>query len=141
MLQNGKSIRQGYRPLGAGTELSDRLGMNVDFTPSEARLRDKAGTLYFTLKGTGGLSRSELEVEVKQNVFNEFWGKTDGRRVEKVRLNVPFKVYTAEIDVYTDRDLVVVEVEVPTVEEANKLPPLGKDVTSDKSYKNKNLAE
>ncbi len=141
VLQNGKSIRQGYLPLDSGTELSDKLGMTVDFDPSEARLRDKADTLYFTLKGSGGLSRNELEVVIDKNIFDEYWLKTEGKRVEKFRLDKPYEGHTAEIDVYTDRDLIVAEVEVPTIEQAENLSALGKDITSDKSYKNKNLAK
>jgi len=137
--KNGKSIRQGYLSLDKGMELSDRLGINVDFAPSEARLRDKVGTLYFTLKGSGGLIRNELETNIEQEVFDEYWPKTEGKRVEKIRLNKPFEGYVAEIDVYGDRDLIVVEVEVPSLLDAEKLSPLGKDVTTDKKYKNKNL--
>ncbi len=142
VLQNGKLIRQGYLPLEKGSELSDSLGMDVDFDPSEVRLRDKAGTFYFiTLKGSGGLSRNELETEIGQDIFNEYWSETEGRRVEKVRLNRPFEGHTAEIDVYTDRDLIVAEVEVPTIQDAERLSALGKDVTNNKAYKNKNLAK
>ncbi len=137
---HGKFIKQGYLPLGTGSELSDLLGIKVDFKPTEARLRDKSGTTYFTLKGNGGLIRNELEVKVTQEVFDKYWSKTSGQRVEKVRLSKPFGDYTIEIDVYTDRDLIVAEIEVPTEQEAEKLKPLGKDVTTDKNYKNKNLA-
>ena len=58
-----------------------------------------------------------------------------------MRLGVPYEHYIAEIDVYTDRqDLVIAEVEVPTKEIAYGLPALGKDITHDENYKNKNLA-
>ena len=141
VLQNGKSIRQGYLPLYAGLKLSDKLGMNADFDFNEARLRDKAGKFYFTLKGSGGLSRNELETKIEQEVFDEYWPMTKGNRVEKVRLNMPFEGHTLEIDVYTDRDLIIAEVEVPTTDAAKKLSSLGKDVTTNKTYKNKNLAK
>ena len=54
---------------------------------------------------------------------------------------MPFEGHTAEIDVYTNRDLIVAEVEVPTLKDAEKLSPLGKDVTTDKKYKNRSLAK
>ncbi|MCK5043631.1 hypothetical protein KAR52_01350 [Candidatus Pacearchaeota archaeon] len=140
VIRNGKSIRQGYLSLESGSELSDNLGMDVDFNPSEARLRDKSGILYFTLKDCGGLSRNELEVKVDQNTFDKYWPRTEGKRVEKIRLNKSFEGHTAEIDVYSDRNLIVAEVEVSTLQEAERLSLLGKDVTSNKEYKNKNLA-
>ena len=140
VVDNGVAIRQGYLPLDSGAELCDSLRLDVDFEFSEARLRDKGGTLFFTLKGNGDLSRSEIEVEVDRDLFEKYWVFTEGSRVEKVRLEVPFDRYTMEVDVYTDRDLIVAEVEVPTLEEAANLSVIGKDVTLDKKYKNKNLA-
>ncbi len=138
---NGAPIRQGYLSLTTGRELSDLVGMNVDFIPSEARLRDKKKKFYFTIKGSGGLERNELEVEIEREIFYQYWPQTKGQRVEKIRLSRPFDGHTLEIDVYTDRDLIVAEIEVPTLEEAEKLEILGKDVTTDKRYKNKNLAK
>ena len=58
--------------------------MDVDFNPSEARLRNKSGKLYFTLKGSGGLSRKELEIEINQSIFDKYWLKTKGKRVKKL---------------------------------------------------------
>jgi len=146
VLRKGKQIKQGYLPLATGTELSDKLDMDVDFEPSEARLRNtrlphKAGKFLFTLKGTGGLSRNELEVEIEKAVFRNYWPGTAGHRVEKKRLKIPFEGHTAEIDVYKERDLIIAEVEVTTIQDAEKLSALGKDVTLDKSYKNINLAK
>jgi CYTH domain-containing protein len=141
VIQNGKSIQQGYLPLSSGLELSNKLDMNIDFNPCEARLRNKAGILSFTLKNSGGLSRNELERKVDQNIFDKYWPKTKGKRIEKIRLNRPFEGHIVEFDVYLDRDLIVAEVEVQSIKQAQKLSALGKDVTNNKSYKNKNLAK
>jgi CYTH domain-containing protein len=141
IFQKGKKIRQGYLDLNKGTDLAKMLNMNVDFEPKEARLRDKAGSFYFTLKGDGTLSRSELEKEITSEIFNEHWPETDGKRIEKFRLKKPYQEYQAEFDIYTDRNLIIVEIEVPTTAEALRLIALGKDVTDDKRYKNKNLAK
>lgn len=138
--EHGKRIRQGYLPENIGMELATRLQMSVDFDPKEARLRDKDGKFYFTLKGEGGLSRSELETKITSKLFDKYWLGTEGRRIEKVRLKVPYRGHVVEIDVYTDRDLIVAEVDVPTLADAERLVPLGKDVTKDSKYKNKNLA-
>jgi|GEM_PF-2498941 len=175
VLANGTPIKQGYLPLETGEEIAKLLGMGYDFKPNEARLRDKGGKLYFTIKGKGGVSRSELEEKLTQKTFDRFWQKTEGKRVGKIRKDVKLKYktlnslgrqkfmgsfvqylkdhkisfldklfyspLTAEIDVYTDRELIVAEIEVPTIEIANSLIPLGKDVSEDSNYKNKNLAK
>lgn len=141
VLQHGKKIRQGYLPISSGSDLCDKLGLDLTFTPSEARLREKAGTHFFTLKGEGTLKREEVEVKLDKIVFDEYWQKTEGQRVEKCRLEIPYKGHTAEIDVYTDRDLIVAEVEVPSIGQAQSLPALGTDITEDTQYKNKNLAK
>jgi len=141
VLWNGTSIRQGYLSLDTGQELSARLNIYADFEPSETRLRDLGGVYLFTLKSKGRVSRDELEVEVSPAIFNEYWPKVGRKKIEKVRLSRPFEGHTVEIDVYTDRDLIVAEIEVSTIREAESLSALGKDVTDNKAYKNKNLAQ
>jgi CYTH domain-containing protein len=141
VLRNGERLRQGYLAKYVGESLIDRLGIDIEFSPVEFRLRDKAGKFYFTIKGDGKLSRDELEIAIGDDIFEEYWEKTKGKRVEKFRLEKPFAGYIAEFDVYRNRDMVVAEVEVPTTEQAKMLANLGKDVTGDKSYKNKNLAK
>ena len=46
-----------------------------------------------------------------------------------------------EIDVYTDRDLIVAEVEVGKVEELKEILAIGRDISDDPGYKNRNLAK
>jgi len=141
ILKEGEKIRQGYLDLNKGSDLAKMLNIELDFEIMEARLRDKAGKFFFTLKGDGSLSRSELEKEIDSGLFNEFWPETGGKRLEKCRLKRPYQEYEAEFDLYLDRNLIIAEVEVPSIEDAQKLLPLGKDVTDDKGYKNKNLAK
>jgi adenylate cyclase len=138
---NGKIMSQGYMPLDKGHELADLLEAEVHFIPTEARLRNKAGRLIFNMKGDGGLVRNELpDYDVSQDVFEQNWNFTEGNRVEKIRLKVPYQGHTLEIDVFTDRLLITGEVEVDSVKEAENLVAIGKDVTEDQTYKNKNLA-
>jgi len=140
VLDKGVPIKQGY--LADFRELADLVGFNGNFEPTEARLRVKFWEgFYFTLKGDGSVSRGEFEVGIDSDLFDRYWDKTARRRVEKVRLADEIGgVYTVEFDVYTDRDLIVAEIEVPSLEMLAGLPVLGKDVTEDKKYKNKNLA-
>jgi adenylate cyclase len=136
----GQAIKQGYLSLEEGIELANTLGLEVDFDPKEARLRDKAGTCYLTIKGEGDLQRRELEAKISQGIFEEYWVATEGKRVEKISLTKPAGQYNLEVDLYTDRDLIVLEVEFPSTEEANSFTALGLDLTANKDYKNKNLA-
>ena len=144
VLRDGVPLLQGYFLQVGGEavrELADLVGFENDFEPTEARLRKKGKEqFYFTLKGKGGVQRNEFEAEIPRMTFDRYWLDTQGLRVEKVRLAREYGRHTAEIDVYTDRQLIVIEVEVPTLEAAERLAPLGKDVTEDKAYKNKNLA-
>ena len=142
VLERGKLIHQGYLPIQVGLELADLLGMDrAGFTYLEARLRNIDANYYFTVKSEGDLARFELEKEIDSKLFEQYWPRTKGNRVSKIRLTIPYHKYKAEIDVYTDRDLVVAEVEVPTIENTESLISLGKDITNDKKYKNKNLAK
>jgi CYTH domain-containing protein len=140
VIKNGKPIRQGYMPIDSGLELIADLGLNIDFAPTQARLRDKAKVFYFTLKGQGNLSRDEFNVEIEKDIFDKYWPETKGKRLEKIRLEKQFGDYIAEFDVYANRDLITAEVEVPTESLAEKLDSLGYDVTEEKKYKNINLA-
>lgn len=142
-LTSGKTIRQGYMSIEKGKKLAaQKLGIDVDFNPGKARLRENVGAFYFTLKGKGGISRNEIESEVSHELFEMYWPDTEGKRVEKVRLEAPYEGYVLEIDVYTDdRDLIVAEVELPTIKAAERLKPVGLDITDNKDYKNRNLAK
>src|SRR3989338_11581216 len=136
----GQKIKQGYLLPEDLEKICAELHHTPEFKAEEIRLRQKGLDFYLTLKGEGTLQRNEEERAVSQSFFERHWPKTEGRRVEKIRLSVPHGKYLAEIDFYTDRDLIIAEIEVPTLEEAAQLLPLGKDVTEDKRYKNKNLA-
>ena len=137
----GNKIRQGYLDVKEGSRLAQIIDLEQDFEPTEARLRDKEGKLTFTLKGKGGLVRNESEQQIPRAIFDEYWPRTEGKRVEKVRLAIPYENFQLEIDVYTDRNLIVAEIEVPSIEDAAKITTVGKDVTDDPKYKNNNLAK
>jgi CYTH domain-containing protein len=124
-------IDQGYLASGRG-------GLQV-------RLRKKGSVLSLTYKqGTKG-AREEREIRLSLMQFNTLWPATAGRRLTKVRYDVPWKNYTIEIDVYRGRHdgLVVAEVEFDDQETcANFEPPswLGRDVTGKPKYSNVALA-
>jgi CYTH domain-containing protein len=126
----GTPIEQGYLTAGADGP--------------EVRIRRRDGDCSLTVKGAGELARTEVELPLSLEQFESLWPLTEGRRVLKTRILAPLGAgLTAEVDVYEDRALVVAEVEFESVEQAREFaaPPwLGREVTDDPTYKNRNLA-
>ena len=111
----------------------------------EVRVRQKGKKFYLTIKGEGGMARSEIEIELSRKQFNKLWATTTGRRVEKVRYKIPYEGITIELDVYQGvlNGLVVAEVEFPSEKQSALFTPpewFGREVTEDEGYKNKQLA-
>jgi len=125
------TIEQGYLAVGRG-------GLQV-------RLRKKGSVLSLTYKeGTRG-EREEREIRLSLEQFNALWPATAGRRLTKVRYDVPWKKHAIEIDVYRGRHdgLVVAEVEFDDQKSAAEFQRpdwLGRDVTGKPKYSNVALA-
>jgi CHAD domain-containing protein/CYTH domain-containing protein len=126
-------IEQGYVP---GTRLAERLRhVHVDGTDRWFR----------TVKAGSGVTRTELEDETTQQVFDTMWPLTEGRRVHKRRYAVADGVHVWEIDEFTDRELVLAEIELSdpatAVEPPAWLAPyVVREVTGEAEYLNLNLA-
>jgi adenylate cyclase len=127
-------IDQGYLP---GAKLVERL----------RRQRSRRGEIrYFrTIKGGTGVERIEIEEETDQRVFDHLWQLTDGRRVRKRRYLVPQGRDLWEIDEFTDRVLVLAELELERASQQVTIPPwlspvLVRDVTDEREYTNLALA-
>ena len=126
-----EAIRQGY------------LALDPDST--EVRLRQKGDQFYQTVKRGGGLQRLEVEISLTRAQFDALWPMTDGKRVEKVRYDIVHEGHLIELDVYDEAlsGLLTAEVEFPSVEASTVFHPpawLGREITGEKGYKNKNLA-
>lgn len=127
----GAAVRQGYLiTAGGGVEL---------------RIRQKGARFSQTIKSGEGLSRTEIEIELSNDQFQQLWPYTEGRRVSKTRYTLPVENLTAELDRF-DGDLaglLLVEVEFSSVDASRLFEPpdwFGADVTEDHRYKNKQLA-
>jgi CHAD domain-containing protein/CYTH domain-containing protein len=126
-------IRQGYLP---GKRLVERL--------REVKSNGSA-SWYRTVKSGVGLWRLELEEETTREVFTRIWPLTAGHRVQKLRYPVQENGATWEIDQFTDRNLVLAEIELPSPRTKVTLPawlePLVvRDVTGDPEFSNSRLA-
>ena len=100
----------------------------------------------FTVKrGTTGVARTEVEVDLQPEQFAALWPLTAGRRVVKTRYEIPDGDGKIELDVYHRdlRGLLTAEREFGSLgkSEAWKAPTwFGLEVTEDNRYKNHMLA-
>ena len=109
------------------------------------RLRKKANTPSLTFKVGRGHVREEREITLSPKQFAILWPATAGRRLRKVRYEVPWKNLIIEIDIYRgiNEGLIVAEVEFPSEASCRKFKPprwLGREVTGQKRYRNVRLA-
>ncbi len=127
----GEKLIQGY------------IAIAVDGT--EVRLRQKGNKYFQTVKTEGDVIRNEFEIELSKAQYDRLWPATEGRRLEKIRYELQQDTFIIEIDVYKGEHagLLVAEVEFPSTNTSDLFSPpewFGLEVTSDKRYKNKNLA-
>ena len=109
------------------------------------RLRKKGKTASLTFKMGRGAHREEREIKLSAKQFTALWPATVGRRLYKVRYEMPWKNLLIEIDIYRrkHRGLVVAEVEFPNRTACRKFKApawFGREVTGNKRYSNVRLA-
>lgn len=127
-------IDQGYVP---GERIHERI----------RRKRGANGTSFFrTIKLGSGISRIEVEETCDAATFGKLWSLTRGARVQKRRYAIVDGDLTWEIDVFTDRELVLAEVELPSADRVPALPDwlaphVVREVTEESAYVNLNLAK
>ena len=109
------------------------------------RLRKKGKTASLTFKVGRSAHREEREIKLSAKQFSALWPATVGRRLRKLRYEVPWKSLLIEVDVYRGKHsgLVVAEVEFPDRATCRKFKPpswFGREVTGNKRYSNVRLA-
>ena len=109
------------------------------------RLRKKGKTASLTFKVGCGAHREEREIKLSAKQFTALWPATVGRRLYKVRYEIPWKNSLIEIDIYRrkHKGLVVAEVEFPNRTACRKFKApawFGREVTGNKRYSNVRLA-
>jgi uridine kinase len=112
---------------------------------TEVRLRKKGDKYYQTVKIGSGKTRGEFETEITGEQFEKLWQATEGKRIEKIRYEIPQGDNIIELDIYQGDliGLVSVEVEFKSEFDSEKFSApewFGGEVTEDSRYKNKNLA-
>lgn len=111
----------------------------------QVRLRKTGKATSLTFKVGRGSHREEREVKVSPKQFATLWPGTAGRRLRKVRYEIPWGDLLIEVDVYRGRHagLVVAEVEFPDTASCRRFEPpwwFGREVTGEKRYSNVRLA-
>ena len=119
-------------------------GYIVTDSNKEVRLRSKGKAHFLTVKQGDGLHRTEVEISLTEEQFNDLWGLTQNQRMKKIRYDFPYLETVIEIDVYSNSlaPLIVAEVEFNSIEESHAfiLPAFfGQELTQDKNYKNASL--
>ena len=109
------------------------------------RLRKKGRSASLTFKVGRGNAREEREIKLSPKQFAALWPGTAGRRLRKVRYEVPWKKLLIEVDIYRGEHdgLIVAEVEFPDHAARRKFKSpgwFGREVTGDKRYSNITLA-
>jgi CYTH domain-containing protein len=120
----------------------------VTFSPgdTEIRLRRKGAKYFLTAKRGHGTVRREIEIRLRKKQFETLWPLTKGRRLRKVRYEVPWNQFLITLDVYKGRHrgLKVAEVEFTSRAQSRRfIPPVwfGQEVTRNKRYRNRSLAQ
>jgi adenylate cyclase len=133
-----KLKRRRHYPIAQGYLASEPGGRHV-------RLRKKGKTASLTFKVGRGAHREEREVKLSPKQFAALWPGTAGRRLRKLRYEIPWRNLMIEIDVYRGKHsgLVVAEVEFPDFATCREFKPprwFGREVTGQKRYSNVRLA-
>ncbi len=128
------TIEQGYLP---GEKLHERVRRKVTDTGTEHTRTIKLGA---------GVSRIEVEETCTARTFAKLWSLTAGKRVRKQRFAIAEADLTWEIDVFLDRELVLAEVELPSIDRVAEIPLwlapyVVRDVTEEPEYLNLTLAK
>jgi len=133
-----KLKRYRHYPIAQGYLASEPGGRHV-------RLRKKGKTASLTFKVGRGAHREEREIKLSPKQFAALWPATLGRRLRKVRYDIPWRNLVIEIDVYRGKHsgLVVAEVEFSDLATCREFKPpqwFGREVTGQKRYSNVRLA-
>jgi CYTH domain-containing protein len=128
-----KLIEQGY------------LVMVGDSNEIQVRIRRSEGRYELTLKRGSAEARLEVELPLSPTDARQLWPLTRGRRVVKMRYEVPLGKLTAEVDICRGnaRGLMVAEVEFSSAAALRRFRPpgwFGEEITGRGEYSNSRLA-
>ncbi|WP_379163653.1 CYTH domain-containing protein [Paenibacillus sp. sgz5001063] len=127
------SIDQTYLAIEDGQEL--RVRKITDLDSGEI-------TYTHTFKDGKGISRQEIEYNISEGLYTQMIEVVQAVPLVKTRITGIWNGTTVEIDLYTQLELAVLEVEFDSLEEAESFTApewFGKDVSVEKKYSNKTV--
>lgn len=110
------------------------------------RVRRQDEDYILTYKGSGMMAREEYNLPLNKEAYEHLLTKADGAIISKKRYLIPLsEQLTIELDEFYKPmdDLLLAEVEFPSIEEANAFVPpewFGEDVTFDAAYHNSTMS-
>lgn len=109
------------------------------------RIRRRDDRYILTVKGKGKMAREEFELPLTRESYEHLMTKAEGNIIRKRRILIPLPPYTVEMDVFEEpfHDMVMAEVEFPSVEDALAFTPpswFGEDVTEDRRFHNAHMS-
>ncbi|WP_150265085.1 CYTH domain-containing protein [Paenibacillus tepidiphilus] len=127
------SIDQTYLAIEDGQELRVRKVSDLD--TGEV-------TYTHTFKDGKGISRQEIEYGISEGIYNQVIGMAKAIPLVKTRITGVWNGITVEIDLYTQLELSVLEVEFDSLEEAQSFQApewFGQDISEERKYSNKTV--
>ncbi len=111
----------------------------------EVRLRRSNEDHFLTVKSKHGLEREEHNIPLTEQQWTDLWPLTAGRRLKKLRFDIPHGELIIELDVFLGLNdgLVVAEVEFPSTAAAHEFVPptwFDEEVTGDPHFSNRHRA-
>ena len=112
---------------------------------TEIRIRKKGRAHTLTIKKGEGVERFEKEIPISLEDYKALWPLTKGKRLKKIRYNIPYEKHRIELDVYQGklRGLKTAEVEFKNGADLKKFTPpdwFDFEITGDGRYSNWTLA-
>lgn len=115
---------------------------------SSLRIRriEQDGSYLYTMayKSSSGIRKEEQEFEIDQETYSNLMSMSESIPLRKIRYKFVWEGYPYDVDMYEDYDLIIIEVEFESIEDATAFQSptwLGDDVSGDKQYSNKKLWE
>lgn len=95
-----------------------------------------------TYKKGSGLAREEIEVELLPEVYDQLAAASHKKPLQKTRTTVQWEQFIFEIDSYHQYDMITIEIEFHSVEDAKAFQPpswFGREVGGEEEFRNKKL--
>lgn len=111
-----------------------------------SRVEDSDGVVaYWSVSKTGGhkLIREEAQIEISEEDYKKAVERFGSKKVAKKRFKFPYNGNFFELDVFSDKELVLMEIELRNPRQLFEIPPfvhVVKDVTGISDFYNSSLA-